>query len=83
MDAKPKNYAFENKNPSYLKMIILFLFLMKLLAIKNKAQETTTEEDSYWGKQTSAEVGVTWKNFLHELLRAAAQHGHTDSLHPC
>lgn len=54
-------------------MIILFLILTEQLTIQNKPQETTMEKKaSCRGKQTSTEFAVTWTNFLHELLRAAA-----------
>lgn len=56
-------------------MTVLFVILPKQLAVQNKPQETPAEEKaSPWGKQTSAEVAVTWRSFSWE------QHGSSDSL---
>lgn len=73
-DAKPKNYASEKKNSSYLKIHDNSLPHLNR-TINNTEQapgDPYGKKASCRGKQTSTEVAMTWTNFLDELLRAAA-----------
>lgn len=61
-------------------MTVLFVILPKQLVVQNKPQETPAEEKaSPWGKQTSAEVAVTWRSFS----RTAWQLWQLASAHRC